>query len=85
MFAQCRELESYQKVVRDSIIPNGTLKSKTFFTNLRNLEAPPKGMFSGCTKVNMDIESQNIDGIIFDYLFHWPVEVNIKTIDSSLY
>ena len=72
MFSNCRSLKSYQLANRDSLISNGRLKSKTFFTNLRNLEAPPKGMFSGCSKVDMDIESKEIDGIVYDYLFHWP-------------
>lgn len=85
MFSSCRNLESYQLANRESLIPNGRLKSKTFFTNLRNLALPPKGMFSGCSKVDMDIESKEVDGIVFDYLFHWPSEINMKTIDSSLY
>ena len=85
MFAHCYNLESYQLVNRDSLIPNGTLKSKTFFSNLRNLGTFPKGLFEGCTKVNMKVESEEIDGITFDYLFHWPTQITFRTIDSTIY
>lgn len=85
MFSNCYDLESCKLVNRDSIIKDGRLKSKTFFTNLRNLSTFPKGMFSGCSKVNMDIESKVIDDITFDYLFHWPTSITVRTIDSSIY
>lgn len=42
-------------------------------------------MFEGCTQVNMDIESETIGDVTFDYLFHWPSEINIRTIDNTIY
>lgn len=85
MFSNCYNLQSCELVNRDSIIPNGTLKSKTFFTNLRNLPTFPKGMFSGCSKINMEIESETTGDIVFDYLFHWPTSITVRTIDASIY
>jgi len=58
MFSSCSLLETYEKVTRDEIIPNGYLHSKTFFTNLRNLGKFPESMFGGCSKVNMIIDSE---------------------------
>jgi len=86
MFSNCYDLESCQIVNLGNIVPNGMLKSKTFFTNLRNLDTFPKGFFSGCKKVNMKIETETLsNGVEFDYLFHWFNDINIGTIDSSIY
>lgn len=85
MFSNCRELQSCVTVNRGNIVPNGYLRSKTFFTNLRNIGTFPKGMFVGCSNVKMTIDSEQVDGITFDYLFHWPVQINIRTVDSSIY
>lgn len=85
MFSNCTSLKTYVKVTKNNIIPDGTLNSKTFFTNLRNLQSFPRGMFSGCVGVNMEIYTEYIDGIAFDYLFHWPVSINVRSIDSSIY
>ena len=85
MFSNCFDLESCQIVNRDNIVTNGYLHSKTFFTNLRNLGTFPKGMFSGCSKVKMLIDSAQIEDITFDYLYHWPYPINIRTLDSSIY
>jgi len=57
MFSNCYNLESCQVVNRNNIVQNGQLHSKTFFTNLRNLGTFPKGMFSGCTKIRMVIDT----------------------------
>ena len=85
MFSNCYDLESCQLVNRNNIVRNGYLHSKTFFTNLRNLGTFPKGFFSGCSKVNMQIDSEVIGEITYDYLYHWPYSINIRTVDSSIY
>jgi len=85
MFSNCYNLESCTKVNRNNIITGGQLHSKTFFTNLRNLGTFPKGMFLGCSKINMHIDTEVIDGVTFDYLFHWPYSINIRTLDVSIY
>ena len=85
MFSSCNLLETYEKVTREEIIPDGYLHSKTFFTNLRNLGKFPESMFGGCSKVNMIIDSEQIGDIMFDYLFHWPTKINVKIIDSLIY
>jgi len=33
----------------------------------------------------MDIESEVVDGITFDYLFHYPGNYNIRKLDNSIY
>lgn len=85
MFSNCFNLESCQTVNRGNIIQDGYLHSKTFFTNLRNLGTFPKGMFLGCQNVKMQIDSEQIGDVTFDYLFHWPYPINIRTLDSSIY
>lgn len=85
MFAQCRELHSYKIATKDTLEPDGQLNSKTFFTNLRNMGVFPSNMFLGCSYVDMQIISEEIDGIMFDYLFHFPEQINVKTLDSSIY
>lgn len=85
MFSNCLLLESCEVVNRNNIVTNGYLHSKTFFTNLRNIGTFPKGMFLGCQKVKMTIDSEQIGDITFDYLYHWPYQINVKTIDSSIY
>jgi hypothetical protein len=46
-------------------------------------------MFDGCTKVSMDINSEEFeyDGHTehFDYLFHFPTSIDIRMLDSSIY
>jgi hypothetical protein len=42
-------------------------------------------MFSGCSKINMEIESETTGDIVFDYLFHWPTSITVRTIDASIY
>jgi len=61
------------------------LSSKTFFNNLRGTNGFPQYMFLGCRYVNMHIDSKNIDGIQFDYLFHYYTDYNIRTLNSSIY
>ena len=84
MFAYCPNLASYAKYSTREVIP-GNLQSKTFFTNLRKLGRFPKGLFEGCTYVNMDINSDYVAGQYFDYLFTFPTQLNVKTLDSSIY
>ena len=85
LFHNCQQLTVYQSATKESLVPNGTLKSKTFFTNLRNIGGFPSGMFLSCTGVDMEIESEEVNGIMFDYLFHFPTPINIRIIDSSIY
>ena len=85
MFSNCYNLESCQVVNRNNIVQNGQLHSKTFFTNLRSLGTFPKGMFVGCTNIRMIIDTAQIGDITFDYLYHWPYPINVRTIDSSIY
>ena len=85
MFSDCYNLESCQLVNRNNIITNGYLHSKTFFTNLRRLGKFPENMFAGCTKVKMTIDSEQVGDITFDYLYHWPTQINIKNLDQSIY
>ena len=84
MFGQCQSLKSYSKVTRTTVTP-GNLKSKTFFTNMRGLGKFPQYMFLGCGQVNMDIDSELVDNIQFDYLFHWPTQINSRIINESIY
>ena len=84
-FSMCHDLTSYQSATPKSMIPNGYLQSKTFFTNLRSLGGFPKNMFTGCSNVSMQINSELIDGIQFDYLFHFPTEINIRQLNSEIY
>jgi hypothetical protein len=85
VFASCRNLKSYGKASRTEMIEEGNLKSKTFFTNLRAIGNFPSQMFAGCTGVDMDIETLQIGDITYDYLFHWPTEINIRTINAYIY
>ena len=85
VFASCRNLKSYGKASRTEMIEEGNLKSKTFFTNLRAIGNFPNQMFAGCTGVDMDIETLQIGDITYDYLFHWPTEINIRTINANIY
>ena len=84
MFGQCQSLKTYSKVTRTTITP-GNLKSKTFFTNMRGLGKFPQYMFLGCEQVNMDIDSELVGNIQFDYLFHWPTQLNSRIINESIY
>lgn len=82
MFRDCYQLQSCEDTTANVLEP-GMLKSKTFFTNLRNLSAIyPKGMFTGCIDVRMEIESNDVG----TYLFHTAEKVaqNI-VLDDSLY
>jgi len=49
MFAFCYNLHSYGKATRNELVTSGNLKSKSFFTNLKNLGGFPKNMFVGCS------------------------------------
>jgi len=42
-------------------------------------------MFLDCRYIDMTIESKEVDGVIFDYLFHFPTPINVRIIDSSIY
>lgn len=66
MFRNCGQLSSCEDT--RAIVPKqGVLKSKTFFTNLRNLtNIYPKEMFGGCANIKMEIEEYNGN----TYLFH---------------
>lgn len=53
MFSGCRALKSCEDTTA-GIFEEGYLKSKTFFTNLKNLtDVYPRGVFSGCEHVKM--------------------------------
>lgn len=85
VFANCYNLKSYIKYSKKEVI-EGNLQSKDFFCNLKSLGKFPTGIFEGCRYINMDINSETLDGgIIFDYLFTMPYSVNVRTLDSSIY
>lgn len=66
MFRNCTLLQSCQNT-RSLPVVEGTLQSKTFFTNLRNLVSTyPKGVFTGCSNIRMTINSDDSA----TYLFH---------------
>lgn len=67
IFRDCAQLKSCEDT--RAVIPvKGTLSSKTFFTNLRNLVNPyPKGIFAGCTNIRMIVDSDSNGNT---YLFH---------------
>ena len=66
MFSDCSSLYSSTDTTADTII-QGSLSSKTFFTNLRNLSNIfPKGLFKGCYHISMTIDSDANN----TYLFH---------------
>lgn len=85
IFANCVNLYTYQKATREQLIPNGALNSKTFFSNLRSLGTFPEGMFIGCKHVDMNIISENVNGVMFDYLFHFPYQINARNLNSLIY
>ena len=81
MFQNCTSLHSCVDT-RASVIVEGNLSSKTFFTNLRNLaNTYPSGIFSGCSSINMNIDSYNGN----TYLFHTYKAVTSKVISDTLY
>jgi len=42
-------------------------------------------MFSGCKLVKMDINTHEVNGLIHDYLFHFPWKINIQILNSEIY
>jgi hypothetical protein len=84
MFSNCSDLYSATDTTASTIVV-GTLSSKTFFTNLRNLASIyPKNMFSGCSHVVMTIDSDDNN----TYLFHTANSNFANTtyqLDSSIY
>ena len=78
IFMNCSNLQSYLKYSTHEIV-EGNLQSKTFFCNLKELGKFPVRMFGGCSKVSMDINSEEFEynghTEYFDYLF--IVELNL--------
>lgn len=67
MFSGCRALKSCEDTTA-GIFEEGYLKSKTFFTNLKNLtDVYPRGVFSGCEHVKMQVETDSAGNT---YIFH---------------
>ena len=84
MFQGCTQLVSYLKQSPGRTL-GGNLQSKTFFTNLRSLNKFPKDMFSRCKLVKMDINTHEVNGLVHDYLFHFPWKINIQILNSEIY
>ena len=85
MFGNCTLLNSCSDTDNPQF---GYLHSKNFFLNLSNLtNVAPKGMFQGCAYIKMLIDSEEVNGVMFDYLFHCPIDkaITATTLNNSLY
>lgn len=87
-FAYCNRMQSYRKYSTKEII-EGNLQSRDFFCNLRELGKFPKNMFVRCSNIYMDINSDPItvngENTYFDYLFHFPYQIEMETLNATIY
>lgn len=83
MFRSCTQLKSCENT-RAAILSEGYLESETFFTNLRNLVAIyPKGVFSGCNGVNMQISQDEFGNTLLFHVLTKPSKGSVLT--NSVY